>query len=645
LGAISVALAKGYDQAKAPLYWAYFAFITDMISIASEQTSPVYGRLAYFNEILRCLSPKSVPFKTGTITYAWDPVSVSTIQIANTLDVRGYKFYMFVPGGTVNPAGWPIMDPPAIPSGPVDFLNALAYFNIILGNDSVPHLKYIEGVTLGEQYARDVSSFAAGSSYYGGTNSPASGGAYSIESEVPFQSLLMSGYTQYDVSNGRVGKKFGLVTSDTTAGLTYGLFPGFFPDLYRTCYPTSFSYLDLDEVVFFLQSWYAALTNAALANIEVNDSTGVDTIAALTHFTYSPQQFRIAVAQCIRAMFSTSQAAGQFTTYSSDPRGFEPLRMGSNCYGKNRSTMCIPTNLAENLRMLQPHIMNIKTKFYNKKNQWILSPIWGVMKNANPVNVTFSGLDANREPTYESLFAGLSSNDPNVIDGTLGGLCLDLNCELVETIISEWNLRIDALKQYAGRTSFMEGSSEGCLLFQTRYHKYSSVQEVPMTKISPFLRNTIPKECIKKVPRTVARSLSQKNFTPEVFDEIYIPSNGSLYTQYTESFSSLPAFTTAQKTMINYLIYPICTLEPTSTPTQQQIRVTDLQCQLLDIKASPDGITSRASELAQFAKLCAPGTAASETDELTDLFVHLSNEGEGGFLRDVCVALAGLIPW
>jgi len=262
----------------------------------------------------------------------------------------------------------------------------------------------------------------------------------------------------------------------------------FFQDLFKTKINPNIAPLDLDEVVVWIQAWYVALLEQAIKNSATQrpDNTFFD---YFIQFPYTAQQFRIAVRQAVLGIFIQSQAATQFITYSTSNNGFEPFRVGSNCFSRNRFQMLMPTLLVENLRMLMPRFISYNSKIPRDHNQQILCPVWGVYRGLDRIPPNTMGMFSNGEgelvplPMFEDNFG---PNDPNIIDGTNdNSLCCDLNSPIVEEIILDWNERINELQLFSSPTTYLGGTSTATLLTLSRYCKYAAQDNgVPLSKMS-----------------------------------------------------------------------------------------------------------------------------------------------------------------
>jgi len=648
LALVSMAYARGWylNVNNGSMYWAYFAFMKDLIAILSNNTSPVSGRLRYLNGILASLIPKEVPFKTSALEYAWD--SVNAVAINPKIIVRGYVYYLFERDNGLNSGGWRIQVPPPTPPQDTDTYPVLAAMYTLLSNDKRPSCVYAPNIAFSDEYKKDVSAFAAVSIYYGNGNSgDSSGAATSVENEVPFKSPILACFSPYQTIAGRVARNFNLAGGDSCAALGYGLLPEFDYSFYGTKYPVSFKFLDLDEVVVFVELWFMALVSSAIDNLPAISSGSVasSVYAALAPFTCTPQQFRIMVRQCVMSMFNNAQSLFQFIRYSDGTGSFEPLRVGSNTYGVNlQSNMIVPLLLQENLRALLPQVFDIKTKYFNPKNKQLIVPVWGVYRGASPNNPE-GPLWIKESFAPSPMFTGGPNDDPNIIDGTdTNSICCDLNASsYVSDLIVEWNARINILTQFSTPTGFVGGSGYGHLLTVTRYATYIDQKSYDLKNVSEMHRQMLPRQCIKRTKLT--RTISKKDFIEDV--EVYIPGGGSLMTQYTSAFSSIGTITDSSKQILPYFIFPTVVLEEKDVPSQRQYRVYSVEGQVLDIDKPvvSAALGARYYQIQNAAGKCVVGTAGSKNDEIQNVIDYMSCAGKGGFIGDVLGMLAKGLPF
>jgi len=318
----------------------------------------------------------------------------------------------------------------------------------------------------------------------------------------------------------------------------------------------------------------------------------------------------------------------------------------------------MPELLVENLRMLLPTYLDIPTKFHNAKNQMIFVPVWGIYKAVvnDPPNLVGKFWDPTTSAFINSpIFTGLDpyNYDPNPIDGfDANGNCCDLNCFVTIDIINEWNQRVADLKTASVPTTYLTGSSKATLLSYTRFCKYVNGEQMNMSRMSYYMRRLIPSHFIKTIEeeeivreRSVSRNPSKEGVIKKKKKEVYIPPSASLFLQETQSFSSLGIITQEAIQLMNYLIFPTIVVEPTQPPSQKQVRSATTQAYIYDLDNTVENATlsARGYKLEEVAKLCAPGTAAQETDELMNVIKSFAEQGRGGFVADLIGAVAQFV--
>lgn len=349
----------------------------------------------------------------------------------------------------------------------------------------------------------------------------------------------------------------------------------------------------------------------------------------------------------------------QFLTYSTNNFGFEPFRTGANCCALNRQAMIIPEVLAENLRMLQPLFLGVPTKYYNAKNQLIFVPVWGIMKSVINIPPNLEGKFFNDELGFitQNIFVPPDPEDPNPIDGydSNNNAC-NLNGQITNDLIAEWNLRVNQLKAVSLPTTPLVGSSNASLLTYTRYAKYTDQSKYDITHFSPFMKKTLPSYLVQteeeedrrekeKIVRTPSKETKpvKKNIK-----QFYVPPQASLLQQHTTAFSSLGLITQEAIQLMNYFIYPTIVVEVTTPPSQKQVRSAGVQSYILDVNTTeiPSFGDARGIKLIELGKLCAPGVAAQESDELGNVLKAFTDQCKGGFVGDLLGwAAQTLIPF
>lgn len=651
VGILSRALSQGFqNDVINQVYWAYVAFMQDVISLMSSQVSNVFGRLDYLNRIMASIQPKSVDgLKNKAISYSWRNTSTVTVQNP-ALSIRGKNVYWYVPGNTVDGV-WLLQNPPSNPSTEEIANTTLALLYDVIAADAGtnPNLEFQVNINMKDDYKRDVSSFAGVAPYYGQSSGDSSCTFGSAESEVPYLSQILSCLTTYKAGGDRVARFFHPTSGGSIEAFSLGLYPEMRKEYYNTVYPINYKYLDFDEVYVFLTEWYSALTSKAAYDFK-NGSLPNDNllVQAMTPFPFTAQQFAVALRQSILSRF-VCQSTVQASTYSSDAYGFEAFRCGSNTYCRQYDyTLAIPTVLNENLNALLPRFFEVTTKYASKKNAYISLPVWGTYKSWVATNPNMEVL----EPIYNTInsapmFQPAVVSDPNIWDGTntSSNVCDFNRSPIVQEIFKEWNSRIMALMQYASTVTYMGGESSGALLLHTRYADYPPQPRRYMDTIFPMTRASIPSHCVEQevveTPRTNSKS---KIEIPPKTRDVYVPKDGSLLTQKTTAYASTSKISAAEKTIYSYLILPTIVTEEGSPPYQRQSRVAYIEPYVLDLTKDDISVGGRYMQLKTLAGMCATGTAGSQNSELSQVVDYLTRKGQGGFIGDVLSVLAKEIP-
>jgi len=628
-------MSRGYTRGwfrntSSEMYWAYIALINDLTTIFAKQTTQLTGRASYLNEILHTYFPKDIPFKTGKLSYAWE--GLKAVDANPVFVVRNYSFYMYDQTSSVNPAGWVIQVAPPSP-GPGDDIYEVAaeIFSLLQGSN--PITKYVDTgakAVLTDKYSRDISGFASLSDYYGRGNSTASSASGTVEAEVRFVSPILANYAEYKKSAARVSRKIKLSSGDSTASYGLGYMKGMRLNTFNSAYPIIHKFIDIDEVVTLLCHYFVAAVNQMInssPNINSGSAINSDIKAACVQLNCTAQQFRLIVRQQIVSMFSDTQALFQFQNYSNAPNAFEPLRVGSNCYGPGDNTkMLIPTLLNENLRALLPSIYSVPTKYYNDKNKQIVVPVWGVYPNVEAYNPMVTLLDEEGDTAYVPLFARpFNSDDPRMVDGVDStGVVCDLNNSIYASyIVREWNDRISLLSSVGGSIAPIGGVGRGVLLTMTRFVEFDGNRKIRMKELSTLQKRKIPNVAVKQVK------------TGKISEDYFVPDDGSLMTQFTRAVTSLSVITETIKQNVQLFILPTIVSEPNNVPTLKEYRVNNLECNIIDIAKNESPTDSRYFEILNYASLCANGIAAKNNLEANSSVNTNNANSSGGFFADV----------
>jgi len=355
-------------------------------------------------------------------------------------------------------------------------------------------------------------------------------------------------------------------------------------------------------------------------------------------------------------MFAASQACSQYLTYSLDPQGFEPLRVGSNCYSPNVTGVQLPQVIVENIRMLQTKIYTVSG---DGRNALIVMPVLGIYKSveSTPYNLTgtfYEEYGGVLTPIISSICVGVNAGGfyPRVIDG-LGNNSVPffLNGDNLSQFVDDWNFRFNILKAASLKSCMLAGEANGSLLNLTRYCRYND-QEVNVTKLPHYQARRFPKELceerIKPKDKKIIRTNSAKEVKElEEKETYFVPRGFDLYTQKTTAISSLHPISDTVKTICQYMVLPSMYIEEDGTPPlQRQVRVQDLEGYVWDWELDTNtGYTSQANRLDTFAAICAPGLAANNIDELSDVVSTLNNSGQGGLVGDIIKGAVDFFGW
>jgi len=639
-GVLGQAYAKGFTQNNTtlPMYWAYLAFVNDLVAVMNQKISNVTGRLEYINEILSAYQPKSVPFKgVGEIAYYWD--NATSVSPTNVVTVRGFGTYYWEsqPSG-VGPWNHIQLAPPS-PTSDDETTSALARVYNLLSTSSMIGQRYIKGTDLGSIFAKDVSGFAQVLNYYGSGNSVATGPAQSSENEVLFKSIILAVMCNFVTNGTRVSRFLKFGSGDSTCAFGLGALPNFKMDWYRTCFAPIYKFIDLQEVVATLVYWYQALT-AQQAKLTPTGPSDLTLSSAVQKF-YTARQFGIAVRQTIMSIFNDTQSCAQFMRPSDTPNGFEALRSGSNCYGKQLSqTLRAPDILVENIAQLMFSSYEIKDRFHNSKNAQVIIPVWGVYTTALDINPTIDVWDGTAW-VPSPMFAPAIATDPNYVDCTNpGGDVIDVNnSDLVQAIFDDWNDSTANMKTYSIASGYLGASAgNGNLLYYTRLYDFVSVDQVtPLNKFiskQAFAQRVFNND--RQVQKTVTRKDSKGKIISSDVETILLPPGSGIATARPVSYTSLAQITDTFKSAVNYLILPSLPLEPNVPPTQNQARVATLEAKIMPVDLDVTGQGNvRQFQIANAAAQFAPGIAASSTDSFSNVINAMNENNRGGFFGDL----------
>jgi len=294
---VTMALVNGGDDPFA----FYRAMYSDVTSIIQGTASLVNSRLQYQNEIYGSLTPKTVPYKYPTeLSYSYKPFNSAPPD--EFYDVRGKKFYMYVPlGGNLN---FELQGPPPVYSS--EQMLSVYSDSISLLAGTKKHNQVIRNTNLSPEYLRDSSAFARNSPYYGQgayTGSPFG----SVESEVPFKSNLLGCLTNFNPLTPRSSRNLRITSGDLCSNFGIGALDCFDTDKYQGAVPPIYKFLDINELAYIIANSLAqALTLIG------NTGNSVTTLYLGTGFPFTWGTYLLMLRRQLMYMFSDSQALGQF---------------------------------------------------------------------------------------------------------------------------------------------------------------------------------------------------------------------------------------------------------------------------------------------------------------------------------------------
>jgi len=657
VGLASMALGRAYAKGNTlPIYWAYLGGTRDLIDIMSNKLPGVFGRLQYLNEILGAFSPKSVPFRgVGEIAYYWS--DVSGITLSNVITVRGFNTYMWENTGP-NAGVWSATQ--AAPGSPADDSEtaaALARLFNLLSDDKNVGQRYGKGSDLGKIYSKDVSAFASCLEYYGAGNSTTNGPAMSVENEVPFLSIILANIVSFVNDGTRVSRYLRFGSGDSTFSFGLGALASFNQDWYRTAYAPVFKFIDLAEVVETLKFWYQGLLTQAATTWKA-DGPSEQATPACSSFPFTARQFTLMVRQCVLSLFNDTQSLAQFLKPSVTPNGFEALRVGSNCYGKNISeNMLIPSIVRENIANLFLSYIEVRNKYYNPKNIQMVIPVWGWFTSYIEMNPQVETWDSLLGTWVQvPMFFSPDTDDPRVVDClNAGGDVIDVNnSNLIGDFIKTWNFGVDTLRGFSLAVSYMGGSSGSSkLLTLTRIYEYKSVDMTPTRYNQFLLKRLYNNDLVKKTTKKVERTNSKTKTVDVVEEMVTIPNGSGVSNEFVISYTSLGVIDNTVKQALPYIILPFIPAVTDEPPTQNQWRTAGIECKVLPVDTETSSASnSRFHQILTAATSYAPGLAASGVDEFSSVIEVMNGKGLGGFFGDLvgnvltvgAKALGNIIP-
>ena len=539
-GIVSYALAKGASNP----YAIFRGIYEDILSILAGDLGTKSSRLAYLNQILGSLAPKTVPFRqTGKVAYTVQNPDITMTGPAMPIH-GGKNYYMYIPGDTIS-FSWTLQDvPPSYDAKDVS-LHYIAAMERLAGR--LPHLKLLRDVQLGSEYMRDVSAYGRFSPYYGqGQGSGAPMG--SVETEVPVKASMLGVLQDFDPSYPRVARKLHQITGDACSNYSIGAYDFFPLQYYQSAVPPIYKFLDLNELAFQLAS-------AMLAAIKLQLKLGIDENNArlVAGFQFSWRRFLLMLRQHVIWNFP-EQCIGQFLSPDTEAGSFQAFVCGSNCGPKQPDVILqIPQTINENLKMLRAGTYQYETKkLENPRNRITYIPVWGMFKGAG---VEAPEFNYQYDGDTIFLFSAEEANQPDLWDGTLNGAAADLNnSENMTQVTSTWNDFLDMTRtQWTGITA-MGGAGFGSPLLQfTRYVKFD-VNSKTMEQPSPYLFPRAARPYVKKVETVLERKNSKKEIKTTY---VFSPPGSTIFAERTQAVSGIIPITATHKEYLPLLILPV----------------------------------------------------------------------------------------
>jgi hypothetical protein len=648
-GIISNALALGYPNTyEHPIYWAYLGLLRDFVAILRDNVGNVVSRANYLNEIYSAFTTKTVPFGVGKITYQF--VGIDSISETPSLTVNSYTFLMYVPDTQDEIFGNQVFIAPPNPTSNEQVDRALVELLTLLDNKYSHNMFTVKrNPTLGKIYANDTSPFARSAPYHG-VGSCTSGAPWaSAESEVPFKSRILTTFCEFDDQQQRSSRVLKTTSGDTCYAFSCAMLPYFQMKYYDSAFPPVFKFIDVDEIIVTMYSWYAECVKKYASKSNVV-STAEDNF--LKPFTCTLAQFYIAIRQQILRIFGSSQAAAQFLSFDKNNGSFRPFKVGTNCYAQhNDDGMKFPQQLLENLRFLAPTMTVQKGGNYaNPRNVRYYIPVLGRYDNNPLINPESSFLDNDGQFTIQSMFLPDIGQDPDIVDGKLGSNWVNLNGAQYRAIVLDWNDRLTSLSEVAGGIGIMgdAGSNHVNLLYLTRYNTFTNsdltkFNDVQKKKLPIILRKHIDYLQVeqKKEKEKLTRSKSLKEEKTHVSN---YPAGTTLFNVLTTYVSSNTPISQTLKQYIKYVILPqICLVTDSFDVSEIQVETQEpYHYTSTELNSTAVTLNNRQMELESNGATMAPGVANPGSTELDKIYNKLLIEAQGGFLGDLLTGAGNL---
>jgi len=646
-GLISYALSCGYKNTyDHPIYWAYLGLLRDFINIANAKVGNVVVRAKYLNEILAAFTDKTVPFGIGKISYRF--TGLGAVAETPLIEVNGYAYLMYVPDGSDEAIGNRIYIPPQGPTTQDQIDSALLEMLMLLSNTQKSQMFKVErDPKLGKIYAKDTSPYARSAPYHGSGSCTSGGPWSSAESEVPFKSRILTTFCEYNPDQKRSSRVLKSSSGDSCFAFTCPILPQFEMRHYDTAFPPVFKFIDFDEIIVVVYSWYKECVTKYLANSQVDNDNFY-----LQPFQCTYLAFYIAFRQQILRIFGNSQCCAQYLSNDVNTGSFRPFKVGSNCYPKSTDDgMLLPLQLLENLRFLAPAACEQKDgKYISPRNVRHFVPVLGRYDTNVMIEPTgyFWG-DDNIQ--FMDMFQPDIGEDPNVIDGSLGNNYVDLNGLKFREIIIDWNRRVSKLAAVCGAVGNIgdAGSNAISLLHITRYNgrtnsDLSKFSDRQVDRLPKYLKDhVIELKASQKKASNLTKTKSQTPLENKKNIRNY-PSGTTLMNIETNYVTCDHVITQTLKSYIKYLVLPqVCLV--TNNFDLSEIQVETQECYHYTCSDQGDSAISlnvRQIELENLGVMMAPGIANPGNTELDKVYAGLLAEAKGGFLGDLLTGAGNL---
>jgi len=479
-----------------------------------------------------------------------------------------------------------------------------------------------------EDIEGDASSYSRVYSYNGLDNGSLTGAFYkSIENEVTITCPMYANYISYDIQNDdqRVPKKLTVWSGDASIPMGWPLHETFCSPYNKI--PIKFKVIDFEEIYAVLVLWMARAKETVSQNIsfaaELSDP-----------LPFTQQDFRIALRQALLTVFDT-QYMTQFTgpIQATGTNFFSPfLVMGTTFGAKDFSRLKVPLLIKENLAALRARNVEIAGK--SKLNCVTYMPVLGRYINDTPLVPEYNRV-VNGVVVPTLLFQPVGAQSViNLIDGSIGGVNVDLNCSYYNDVLGDWNDAVDNVKVISapvGPLGVDGGPAGWGVLFCTKVQKHTSETFSVQGKVPRMLKTL---RFCENSERKLVRKGSQI-----VMD---IPPASILNLRCTNILSARP-FVLEEENFFNTIITPSIRFNPTNdilNTQMYQFEVDEVMNTRTGELTSPNIGTGMFSSLAQLAGICITGLAKDETDEYSMMMRRFLMHSEGGLLTDLLAGVA-----